>query len=167
MASRLFWSGWGMFNGNHQQNRKARRNPSARRRSLRLEPLEERTLMAVTNSLLSGAGQTGGPHVRGISAADGSDTASFLAYVPGFTGGVRVAGGDLSGDGVPDVYVLGIVGNSVENLLNALLVADQDALDVGVERGACHSLNDDVGSKIAAHGVDRNRRHVNLRRLGP
>ena len=49
-----------------------------------------------------GAGAGGSPHVR-VFNADGSERFSFYAYAPGFTGGVRVATGDVTGDGVDDI----------------------------------------------------------------
>jgi hypothetical protein len=57
--------------------------------------------------IVTGAGPGGGPHVRVIKL-DGAgqpagDLASFLAYSPGFTGGVFVACGDVDGDGRVDV----------------------------------------------------------------
>lgn len=51
----------------------------------------------------------GGPHVKvfdGQSLRDGAqpeELLSFFAYDPGFFGGVRVAAGDISGDGTPDL----------------------------------------------------------------
>ena len=65
----------------------------------------------VTRSILTGADAGGGPHVRRVDAIDGSTPAvgslsSFFAFDPSFTGGVRVAEGDVTGDGVPD-YILG------------------------------------------------------------
>jgi hypothetical protein len=53
--------------------------------------------------IITGAGPGGGPHVKVFSGRDGSLLASFLAYAPGFTGGVRVAGGDVNGDGFADI----------------------------------------------------------------
>jgi hypothetical protein len=45
--------------------------------------------------IITGAGAGGGPHVRAF-AANGADTGvSFFAYTPAFTGGVRVASGQL------------------------------------------------------------------------
>jgi hypothetical protein len=62
-------------------------------------------------SLITGADAGGGPHVRRFNALDGgTPTAgaldSFFAFNPGFAGGVRVAEGDVNGDGVPD-YITG------------------------------------------------------------
>ena len=61
-------------------------------------------------SLITGAGAGGGPHVRviklltsGGAVVGTSDLASFFAYAPGFTGGVFVAAGDVTGDTVAEV----------------------------------------------------------------
>ncbi|MFL5341595.1 MAG: FG-GAP-like repeat-containing protein [Gemmataceae bacterium] len=50
----------------------------------------------------TGADAGGGPQVRFFNA-DGSQRLSFFAYAANFTAGVRVAVGDVNGDGVPDV----------------------------------------------------------------
>jgi Domain of unknown function (DUF4394)/FG-GAP repeat len=55
------------------------------------------------NTLVSGAGPGGGPHVRVFDAHSGALSFEFFAFTPGFTGGVRVATGDVTGDGVPDI----------------------------------------------------------------
>jgi hypothetical protein len=52
---------------------------------------------------VTGADTGGGPHVQVFDAATGVLLRSFLAYDPAFVGGVRVAAGDVTGDGVPDV----------------------------------------------------------------
>ena len=52
--------------------------------------------------VISGAGAGGGPHVKTFGA-QGEPGASFFAFGPRFLGGVRVAGGDVNGDGRPDI----------------------------------------------------------------
>ncbi len=58
---------------------------------------------AVPAVLVTGAGSGGGPHVRVMDAATLQERLSFFAYDTRFTGGVRVATADVSGDGVPDI----------------------------------------------------------------
>jgi hypothetical protein len=50
-----------------------------------------------------GADAGGGPHVRVFDAATGVEKFSFFAYPASFLGGVRVAAGDVTGDGVADI----------------------------------------------------------------
>jgi hypothetical protein len=51
----------------------------------------------------AGAGPGAGPHVRVFSGLDQSELHSFYAYHPLFGGGVRLAAGDLDGDGRDDI----------------------------------------------------------------
>lgn len=60
---------------------------------------------APTKYIVSGADAGGGAHVRVFNAATGLEQFSFLAFPPSFTGGVRVAAGDLTNDGVDEIIV--------------------------------------------------------------
>ncbi len=54
--------------------------------------------------IITGADAGGGPHVKVFSGADPSTIFhDFFAYEGSFTGGVRVAAGDLNGDGSADI----------------------------------------------------------------
>ncbi|MCS6849767.1 MAG: FG-GAP-like repeat-containing protein [Gemmataceae bacterium] len=60
--------------------------------------------------IITGADAGGGPHVQVFSGRDGRQLRSFMAYHPRFAGGVRVAAGDVSGDGVADILTAPGVG---------------------------------------------------------
>ena len=45
----------------------------------------------------------GGPQVKVLDGKSGAELFNFWAYDIGFSGGVRVATGDVTGDGVPDI----------------------------------------------------------------
>jgi len=57
--------------------------------------------------VITGADAGGSPHVRvfgtGPAFSGLREVYSFLAYEPGFSGGVRVAAGDLNGDGAAEI----------------------------------------------------------------
>src|SRR6185295_3120393 len=56
------------------------------------------------NTVLTGAGFGGGPHVRGLAISGAVDPVkTFFAYDATITGGVTVARGDIDDDGVPDI----------------------------------------------------------------
>ena len=56
------------------------------------------------NLIIVGANSGGGPQVNVYDKLTGAQT-NFFAFDPAFRGGVRVAGGDVTGDGVEDVIV--------------------------------------------------------------
>ena len=53
--------------------------------------------------VITGAGPGGGPQVRVFDGRTGVPALTFLAYESGFTGGVHVAAGDVTGDGRADI----------------------------------------------------------------
>jgi len=55
--------------------------------------------------VITGADAGGGPHVQVFDGATGAVAQSFFAFAPTFTGGVRVAAGDVTGDGKAEVIV--------------------------------------------------------------
>jgi hypothetical protein len=57
----------------------------------------------ITNIFATGADAGGGPEVRVFNRDTGAPTFSFMAYDSSFTGGVRVAVGDIAGNGTEDI----------------------------------------------------------------
>ena len=60
--------------------------------------------------IVTGPDQDAGPNVKVFSGATGAEIRSFFAYSTGFTGGVRVAAGDVNGDGFADIITATGVG---------------------------------------------------------
>jgi hypothetical protein len=55
------------------------------------------------DDIITGADAGGAPHVKVFDGASGAELRSFFAYSPSFAGGVRVAAGDVNGDGRADI----------------------------------------------------------------
>lgn len=55
--------------------------------------------------IIVGAGPGGGPEVAVYDASTGVRLRVFFAFEPGFTGGVRLAHGDVNGDGADDLII--------------------------------------------------------------
>lgn len=55
--------------------------------------------------IIAAAGPGGGPHVRIFDGQTREELASFYAFDPAFTGGVYVAAGDVTGDGVAELIL--------------------------------------------------------------
>lgn len=82
------------------QSRKSR--PWRKHMRPRFELLEDRNLLSA--GVYATAADAGGqPLVKVYDAASGAEKMSIMAYDSAFTGGVRVAVGDVNGDGTPDI----------------------------------------------------------------
>src|SRR5437763_132101 len=93
-----------------------RKDPPAARPPARFTPRVESPAHRINPVVVAnpavGPGPGAGPQVRVFDAATGVERYSFLAYEASFTGGVRVATGDLNRDGVDDIVVAPAVGGS-------------------------------------------------------
>ncbi|MDY3563725.1 autotransporter-associated beta strand repeat-containing protein [Gemmata sp. JC673] len=93
------------------------------------------------------------PHVKVFSGADGSLLRSFLAYDAGFRGGVRVAVGDVDGDGFADI----VTGNGAGAAANVKVFSGKDgallksflAYDAGFRGGIYVGAGDVTGDGLA------------------
>ncbi|HEY8666138.1 MAG TPA: VCBS repeat-containing protein [Tepidisphaeraceae bacterium] len=57
------------------------------------------------DDVIVSAGAGAGPHVKVFDGVTGDEIASFFAFDVGFKGGIRVASGDIDGDGKDDIIV--------------------------------------------------------------
>jgi hypothetical protein len=81
--------------------------------SLSVSDLNNSALLATSNKTLvtandwvTGADAGGGPEVKLFDATTGKAKLDFMAYSPYFTGGVRVALGDIYNSGIPDIITV-------------------------------------------------------------
>jgi hypothetical protein len=100
-----------------------------------------------------GAGASGGPQVNVYDFRTGGLKFSFFAYDPSFTGGVRVATGDVTGDGVDDVITAaGPTGGPQVNVYDGVtgnLVRSFFAYDAAYTGGVNVAVGDVNGDGIA------------------
>lgn len=72
------------------------------------------------NDIITGAGFTGGPHVRVFNNMGKPTGVAFFAYDQNFHGGVNIACGDITGDGVPEIITgAGLSGGPHIKVFNA------------------------------------------------
>ncbi|OWK40496.1 beta strand repeat-containing protein [Fimbriiglobus ruber] len=92
-----------------------------RRALLTCESLESRTTPAAQQIIASSVGAGGAPIVHVFDAATGLEKFAVRAYEASFTGGVRVAVGDVDGDGVEDLITgAGPTGGAVVNVFSGV-----------------------------------------------
>jgi hypothetical protein len=103
-------------------------------------------------SIITAAGPGGGPHVRVYTGGGTAVGPGFMAYDPSFTGGVYVAGGDVTGDGIAEIVTgAGETGGAHVRILNAN-GNDVRAAFLAFETGNDHGARVAVGT-FAARGV--------------
>src|SRR5262249_52932956 len=96
--------------------------------------------------IIAGADRGGGPEVKVFSGADGTLLFDFFAMPAGFSGGVRVAAADLTGDGRAEVITAAGPGGGP-------LVAVFDGA-TGVEREAFYALTPRFAGGVYATAGD-------------
>ncbi len=84
-----------------------RRIPAAANKTVTGGVLDLNALMQLSGASVfaTGAGEGGGPHVK-VYRGNGSLVHQFMAYNTNFTGGVRVATGDVTGDRYADIITV-------------------------------------------------------------
>jgi hypothetical protein len=102
--------------------------------------------------LAVGADAGGGPHVRVYTAGAGQLAFNFFPYEPSFTGGVRVAVGDVTNDGVDDIVTIPAFGGGprvrVFSGRDGAPVTDTFAFDPAFRGGGYVAVGDFTGDGI-------------------
>jgi hypothetical protein len=103
--------------------------------------------------IITGAGAGGGPHVKVFDGWTHVETASFYAYDPAFAGGVFVAAGTVSGNGVAEIMTgAGAGGGPHVKVFDGRSGAEQDsfyAYDPAFAGGVSVAASDIVGDGFA------------------
>jgi hypothetical protein len=110
--------------------------------------------------VIVGAGFGGGSHVKVFDGQTGAELYSFFAYGAAFTGGVFVAGGDVTGDGYADIITgAGETGGSHLKVFDGQTGAEVRSLFAygaaftgGVRVAAADFDNDGVSEIVTAAG---------------
>ncbi|HET6576278.1 MAG TPA: hypothetical protein VFG68_21935 [Fimbriiglobus sp.] len=104
------------------------------------------------NYIAVGADAGGGPHVRVYVAGSSQLAFNFFPYEPSFTGGVRVAVGDLTGDGIDDIATIPAFGGGprvrVFSGKDGAPVVDTFAFDSAFRGGGFVSIGDFTGDGV-------------------
>jgi hypothetical protein len=102
--------------------------------------------------IVVGADASGGPHVKVFSGADNHVIESFYAYDPRFSGGVRVAVGDVNGDGHDDLITgAGPGGGPHVKVFDGLSIVQDNPTPALLDSFyACNDGNDNAGVYVAA-----------------
>jgi hypothetical protein len=102
--------------------------------------------------IATGADAGGGPHVRVYEAGSSLLAYNFFPYEPSFTGGVRVAVGDVTGDGIDDIATIPGFGGAprvrVFSGKDGAPVVDTFAFDSAFRGGGFVAIGDFTGDGI-------------------
>lgn len=94
----------------------------------------------------TGADAGGGPHVKVYQASTGVQKFNFFPYEPTFTGGVRVAVGDVNNDGIDDIVTIPATGGAarlrVYDGKDGAPIIDQFVFDVDFRGGGYVTVGD-------------------------
>lgn len=138
-----------------------------------LEFLEDRCLLA-GGILAVGADAGGAPQVQVFDEATHALKASFLAYLPAFTGGVRVAVGDVDENGIADIITAPGAGGAshikVFSGVDFSLMTEFLAYDAGFRGGvylAAGNLDADAAFEIVTGAGPGGGSHVRSFNIGP
>ncbi len=105
------------------------------------------TVAAVGDGVAAGAGVGGGPVVKVFNGRTGGERAITFAYGPTFRGGVTLAGGDLDGDGRPELVTApGPGGGPLVRVFDATTLADRGSFLAG------DSADPATGTRVAVSG---------------